>query len=407
MLIGLRVSIRMAKSLLLLAAMLALPVFQTAAGATDPYVLGVNLDLTGPWSDTNTRLKKAMQMEVERINEQGGVNGHPLRLRVKDNGFDVSQASVNMLNFARDPEVLAVIGPFEDTFQATTRAIAERQEITNLIVCPSTPKMRALEQKWSFNVAHNDLIVARKLVELCQARGYKRVLAMTGNWTLARSLAENLKRLGAKQGIEVHISKQTHKPSDIDMTPQVIKIKPVLDTKNIQAIFASTGGPTAPILCKNLRNQGIDLPILGTHAFGFGYILELGGQAVEGVEFPSGKTVTPYQLDDGDPVRPVITAFHERMLERWDVGADQISGHGYDMVWMLHDALERITGRATRQKLRDALERTSGFKGCTGVYDYGPEDHDGLSPDDLIFVRIEDQSFQRIRPEQGSPAGLN
>jgi len=381
----------------LLAAVLLVAASAVQTPAKEPYILGVNLDLTGPWADTNTRLKKAMQMEIERINEQGGVNGRPVRLRIKDNGFNVSQASVNMLNFAREPDVLAVIGPFEDTFQSTTRAIAERQKVTNVIVCPSNPKVRALSQKWSFNIAHNDRIVAKKLAELCQARGYERVLSLPGNWTLAQSLAANLKRFGAERGIAVHISEETHKPSDIDMTPQVIKTKPRLEQENIEAIFASTGGPPAPILCKNIRNQGIELPILGTHAFGFGYIIELGGQAVEGVEFPSGKTVTPYQLDEDDPAKPVIVGFHERMQKRWGIGADQISGHGYDIVWMLYQAMERIQGRITRAKLRDSLEQTSGFVGCTGVFDYGPNDHDGLSPDDLILMRIKGQAFERVR----------
>jgi len=32
------------------------------------------------------------------------------------------------------------------------------------------------------------------------------------------------------------------------------------------------------------------IPILGTHAFGFGFIIALGGEAMEGVEFPGAKT---------------------------------------------------------------------------------------------------------------------
>ena len=116
-----------------------------------PYKIGVNLELTGPWAETTKTLKMAMTMEVERINAQGGVDGHPLELVIKDNGFDQGRAAANMTEFARDKEILAVVGPFEDNLQATTRAIAEREKITNIIICPSNPMVRALKQRHSIS----------------------------------------------------------------------------------------------------------------------------------------------------------------------------------------------------------------------------------------------------------------
>ena len=190
------------------------------------YKIGVNLELTGPWANVTKSLKMAMDMELERVNEAGGVDGHPIQFVYEDNGFDVSKASVNMLKFVRDPDVIAVVGPFEDNFQLTTRAIAEREGLTNIIVCPSNPKVRSLKQKWSFNIAHNDIVVSEKLVDLCLLRGYKKVLVFAGAWPLAQSLAINFKNIGEQKGLDVVISEQTHKPTDIDMSPQLIKIKP-------------------------------------------------------------------------------------------------------------------------------------------------------------------------------------
>ncbi|MCP4667787.1 MAG: hypothetical protein GY849_15645, partial [Deltaproteobacteria bacterium] len=38
-----------------------------------PYKIGVNLELTGPWANVTKTLKAAMEMEVERVNNMGGV----------------------------------------------------------------------------------------------------------------------------------------------------------------------------------------------------------------------------------------------------------------------------------------------------------------------------------------------
>jgi branched-chain amino acid transport system substrate-binding protein len=362
-----------------------------------PYKIGVNLELTGPWAEVCKTLKMAMDMEVERINAMGGVDGHPLKLIYEDNGFDLGRAAANMTKFTRYKEILVVVGPFEDNLQATTRAIAEREQITNIIICPSNPMVRSLKQKWAFNIAQSDIVVSQKLVDLCLARGYKKVLVFAGNWPLAKSLADNFKRIGEKKGIKIIISKETHKPTDIDMTPQLIKLKPIIEAEKPDVFYAATGGPPGPIICKNLRTLGITIPVLGTHAFGFGFIIALGGEAMEGVEFGAGKPVVPYQLDEDDPIRSIITDFDKRMRARYKVGIDQIAGHAHDTIWLIYDALKRSQGEVTRAKFRNALENTKGLKNCHGIYNYSPMDHDGLSKKDMVFIRIEGGTFKRIK----------
>ena len=365
--------------------------------AEKSYKIGVNLEFTGPWAEVTKLLKSAMILEVERINKEGGVEGHPLELIFEDNGFDVGRVAANITKFTQDKEILAVVGPFEDNLQGASRAIAEREKITNLIICPSNPMMRNLKQKWAFNIAQSDMIVSQKLVDLSLARKYKKVLVFHGAWPLAQSLAEYYKRFGEEKGMKVIISKETHQPTDIDMTPQLIKLKPIIEKEKVDAFYACTAGPPGPIVCKNLRTLGVKIPILGTHGFGFGFILAMGGEAMEGVEFGAGKPVVPDQLDEKDPVRPVILDFDKRMKERYGMRIDQFSGHAHDAISLVYDALKRCGGKVTRETFRDALEKTKDLKACHGVYNYSPADHDGLSKKDMVFVRIEGGKFKRIK----------
>ena len=385
---------------LLLSQLLLVSITLSAPGYSaekSPYKIGVNLELTGPWAEMAKTVKKTMVMEVERINAAGGVDGHPLELVIEDNGFDLGRVAANITKFANNKDIILVVGPFEDNLQATSRAIAEREEITNIIISPSNPMLRALKQRWSFNMAHNDIIVSQKLVDLCLARGHKKVLVFHASHPLAQSLAQYFKRFGEEKGIKVIISKETHRPTDIDMTPQLIKLKPIIEKEKVNAFYASTAGPPGPIISKNLRALGINIPILGTHAFGFGFIIELGGEAMEGVEFAAGKTVVPYELDVNDPVRPIVIDLDERMKARYGVGADQIAGHAHDVALLINDALKRCRGEVTRARFRDALENTKGLKASMGIYNYGPADHDGLTKSDLVFIRIEGGRFKRIK----------
>lgn len=369
----------------------------TPAEKKSPYKIGVNLELTGPWAEVTKTLKNAMVLEVERINKMGGIHGRPIELIYEDNGFDLGRVAANMTKFTKDKEIIAVVGPFEDNLQATSRAIAEREKITNIIICPSNPMVRGLNQKWAFNIAQSDIVVSQKLIDLSSARKYKKVLVFYAAHPLAQSLAEYYKKFGEERGMKVILSKETHKPTDIDMTPQLIKLKPLIEQEKIDAFYASTAGPPGPIICKNLRALGVKIPILGTHAFGFGFIIALGGEAMEGVEFGAGKPVVPDQLDENDPVRPVVLDFDKRYRERYGVGIDQIAGHAHDTISLISDALKRCQGNVTRATFRDALENTKGLKNCHGIYNYSPTDHDGLSKKDMVFIRIEGGKFKRIK----------
>ncbi len=365
--------------------------------AKAPYKIGVNLELTGPWAEITKTLKNAMILEVERINKAGGINGRPLELIFEDNGFDVGRAAANMTKFTKDKEILLVIGPFEDNLQATTRAIAEREKITNIIICPSNPMVRDLKQQWAFNIAQNDIIVSQKLVDLSIARKYKKALVFPAAHPLALSLADYYKKFAEEKGMKVIISQETHKPTDIDMTPQLTKLKPIIEKEKVDVFYAATSGPPGPIVCKNLRALGIKIPILGTHAFGFGFIIALGGEAMEGVEFPSAKPVVFDQLDENDPVKPINIDFDKRWKERYGTPSDQIAGYGHDTIGLISDSLKRIKGKVTRSSLRDALENTKEFKGTHGIYQFSPTEHDGLKKKDLVFVRIEGGKFKRIK----------
>jgi branched-chain amino acid transport system substrate-binding protein len=365
--------------------------------AEKSYKIGVNLEFTGPWAEVTKTVRNGMVLEVERINKMGGIDGHPLELVFEDNGFDLSRAAANMTKFTKDKEIIAVVGPFEDNLQATTRTIAEREKITNMIICPSNPMVRALKQTWAFNIAQSDIIVSQKLVDLSLARKYKKVLVFHAAHPLAQSLAEYYKKFGEEKGMKVIISKETHKPTDIDMTPQLIKLKPIMEQEKVDAFYACTAGPPGPIICKNLRTLGVKIPILGTHAFGFGFIIALGGEAMEGVEFGAAKPVVFDQLDENDPVRSINIDFDKQMKDRYGVGLDQLAGYGHDTVSLISDALKRCQGKVTRATFRDALENTKGLKNCHGIYNYSPTDHDGLIKKDMVFVRIEGGKFKRMK----------
>ncbi len=361
-----------------------------------PYKVGVNLALTGPLAGLMTYIKNGLILEQDRINAQGGIDGHPLELIFEDSGLDITKAANIHRKFARNKEIKAIIGPLFSTATPTLTPIADREKIPEIVLCPSSPIERKRKPKWAFYIAHGDPIVAARVLDLAEARGYKKIFIFHDQDPCYIGIANNMKTLGKKKGIEVHISKETFQTTDTDMTPQILKIKGQL--KDYDALFLDTNGATGSVVMRNLRTQGVDIPVLAPHGWGFGFTLGMGKEAVEGVELVSGKACVTAQLDDTDPQKEVIVDFDKRMKARWNgMPAEQLSGHSYDAIWILHDAFKRAGENPTRAQLRDAIEKTKNFVGVTGIYTYTPTDHEGLTKDALEFIVIKDNKFKRLK----------
>jgi branched-chain amino acid transport system substrate-binding protein len=360
-----------------------------------PYKVGVNLALTGPLSGLMTYIKNGLVLEQERINAQGGIDGHPLELIFEDSGLDITKAANIQRKFGRNKEIKAIIGPLFSTATPTLTPIAEREKIPEIVLCPSSPIERKRKPKWAFYIAHGDPIVAERLIDLIKARGYKKIFSFYDQDPTYIGIVENMKKLGKKEGIDVHLSKERFQTSDMDMTPQILKFKDQL--KDYDALFLGTNGATGSVVMRNLRTQGISMPVLAPHGWGFGFTLAMGKEAVEGVELTSGKACVAYQLDDSDPQKEVIIDFDKRMKARWDgMPAEQLSGHSYDAIWILYDAFKRAGENPTRAQLRDAIEKTKNFVGVTGIYTYTPTDNEGLNKDALEIMVIKDNKFKRV-----------
>jgi branched-chain amino acid transport system substrate-binding protein len=83
----------------------------------------------------------------------------------------------------------------------------------------------------------------------------------------------------------------------------------------------------------------------------------------------------------------VIAAYAKAYRERTGQPPSAIGGMAYDAMLLFRRALE-VAG-PDRARIRDALERTTGLVGVTGVFNLGPEDHNGLTVTDLELARIE------------------
>lgn len=371
-------------------------VVSPVSAAKKPFKVGVDLSLTGYISFAGQAVLNAIELETTRINANGGINGRKLKLIIEDDASDTSKSVASFNRLAKIYKVNAIIGPILARSAAIIGKDADRDKIPTLIICPSDIESRKAGYKYAFNIPQDDLVVSHAIVEYIVKKGFKKIVTFT-NITdpMFISIAEDIKTYGEKQGVEVFKAPEGYQSGSIDMTPQLIKLRELIDRKGIEAIVVCSHGMDGAVIAKNMKTLGMKTPVIGTHAYGFEFTLKIGGSALDGTVFPSGKILQAEQLPNSDPQKKLLVDFIKRYTAKYGQRPGQFAGHGWDAVHMLVKAFKASGGNNART--RDALENLKHFVGLTGVFHYKPGDHDGLGTDSLVWYRIEGGKFNLMK----------
>jgi branched-chain amino acid transport system substrate-binding protein len=96
---------------------------RAAAAASDlpgsTIVIGAMIDQSSPSSSTDAPTADVLQAWAAHVNENGGINGHPVEVRIEDTRADASQATSIAQDFIDDPDVVAVLSASSGSEGAT------------------------------------------------------------------------------------------------------------------------------------------------------------------------------------------------------------------------------------------------------------------------------------------------
>jgi branched-chain amino acid transport system substrate-binding protein len=356
-------------------------VFSGPCVAAEPYKIGAVFSITGGASFLGEPEKKTAEMIRDEINKQGGVNGHPIELIILDDETDPTKSNLAVKKLVK--EVPVVIGPSTSGTSLAVVGVAEEAQVP-LISCAASYKIvTPIEsRKWVFKVAGSDSHVVGKMFDQMKSKGIQKIAIMTVSDGFGASGREELLRLAPENGLTV-VADERYGPQDTDLSAQLTKIR----TAQPQAIVNWSTGPTQILAVKNWRDLGMDsIPLYQSHGFGNKKNIELAGKGAEGVLLPLARVNIGPLLADGQPQKKVIMEYTKAFEERYKEPVSSFGGHAWDSMHLAMAALKAVGPDPA--KIRDFLENTRGFVGQHGIFNFSPQDHCGLSKDDLEMVVV-------------------
>jgi len=382
-----------------LAAVLLLSVFVAfgTSYSADPIKIGAFFDLTGPSSAIGTPTKLVAEMVVKKINDEGGINGAPLQLVIADDEGDPTKAALIAKKFTESDKVVAIIGPTRTDTGMAAKPIIEQMKVPTFMTVGGDAVIAGGKFgpfHWTFKSPQRTTIAVQKVYAYLKQKGTQKIAILTAADGFGKDGKAALETLAAEYGIKI-VAAESFQATDSDMTAQLINIK----TAAPDAIICWTIGKAGSIVAKNVKQLGIQVPLFQCHGLPDPKYIELAGKSSEGNIMPSTKLMVASQLLDTDPQKKVIQEFIQLYQDVFHYDRqfpiNTHSGYAWDAIYIVANAMKKAG--TDNEKLRDAIEKTTGYVGVSGTYNITPEDHNGLGMDSMVLVQISEGQWQLLK----------
>jgi branched-chain amino acid transport system substrate-binding protein len=358
------------------------------AKKAEPYRIGAVVSLTGTYAALGDAEKKAIDLEVKRINDAGGINGREIEIIFEDDGTEESKAVAAASKLIDRDKVIAIIGASGTGQTMAMRDQVDRAGMAQISMAGGTVvtdkfDKNVFQTPWSNRIVVPFVLDA--IVASAKSKPVKLALISDGGGYGKDGRGVIVEEVGKRAGQITLVADETFMPGDTDMSAQVTRIK----GKGPTALLLWTAGKEAATIVKSAKDLGVSAPMFGGSGQAKTEFISGAGAAAEGFVFGTGRSLIPENWPSDSAVYGAVSDFSTRYKDAYGESPDIFAGHAFDAVTIIADALERAGADATPASLRDAIEQTKEVPGFGGLFTYGPTNHNGLTKSDLALYKIE------------------
>ncbi len=331
-------------------------------GAAETFKIGVVGPTTGPVATYGLSVIDAVVMAVEEVNAKGGILGQQVQLIIEDNKADATETSNAFRKLISRDQVHAIIGAVVTANSIVGGQIAQMMKVP-MITPTSTAEKVTQAGDYVFRACLIDPVQGRIMANFAyNTLGLREVAVLTARTNdysvgLEEVFVETFEGLGGKI-----VAKESYSEGDQDFRAQLTKIR----AQNPEAVYVPGYYTEAGLIAKQMRQLGMNQPILGPDGFDSPKLFEIGGDAVYGSYFTNH-----YHPEAGDEVSQ---RFVDNYRAKYGKDPDGFAALGYDAAMILFNAIERAGEAAlsrnisaARAAIRDAMAETKDLHVVTGV----------------------------------------
>ncbi len=299
-----------------------------APGRAQDIVLPGVLELSGAGAVSGTMFRNGAAMAIEEINAKGGILGKKIKFEVADTASDPGKARAAVQR-ALDEKPIAILGPvFSGSVSATEKltADAEVPQIMGGEAAPLTMQGSKYLFRTSFGQQSSMPKIANYLRDGVKA---KSIAVVFVNNDFGKGGRDAIAKELAARNIKV-VAEISTESGQADFAADVIKVKGA----NADAVFVYLNEDESARFLREAKKQGLNKPLVGETTLLGQKVIELAGDAANGVKGHVGLTI--------DAPIPAVQEWAKKYEAKFKSKSDHNGLKGYFAPYMIKVAAEKV-----------------------------------------------------------------
>ena len=320
----------------------------------DTIKLGEFASMTGKEAVFGQNVNKGTRLAIEESNAAGGVLGRTLELITEDDQSKPGESATVVKKLISRDKVVVILGEITSGRTLEAAPIAQAAKIP--LISPGATNVEVTAKgNYIFRVCFIDDFQGTVMAKFARDTLQLKRVAILSSVSSAQSVGlAKYFRERFTSASTVIAAEQKYSEGEKDFRAQLTAIK----AAGADGIFVPGYYAEAALICKQARDLGLTLPLLGVDGWESPDLLAIAGAAAEGCYLSTH--FSP------ESKAPVVVAFNERYQKRWGISANALSVLGYDATMLAIDAIRRA-GSTDGAKIRDALAATQDYPAVTGA----------------------------------------
>jgi branched-chain amino acid transport system substrate-binding protein len=309
-------------------------------------VVGTIQDLSGPLAGYGKQARNGMQLRIDELNEQGGVNGRQIKLLVEDSGYDPKRAVLAAQKLVNQDKIFIMAGHLGTAQNNAAMPIQFEKKVVNFMPLTAAREMYEApnELKYALLSSYYDQM-RLTLPQMVADRSAKKVCIIYQDDEFGLEVLR-----GSEAGLKTINMELTEKTSfkrgATDFSSQVAKMKSAsCELVVLGTIIRETIGTVA-----EARKTGFNPVFFASVAAYTDLIHKLGGKAMDGI-YATMVVQNPYTDEASQPIRFWANKYKTKFNEEPAV----FSAYGYIMIDIMIQAAQKAGPQLTTDSFVKAM----------------------------------------------------
>lgn len=362
-----------------------------SADETGPIPIGVNIELSGRAAVQGEAYSCAVKIVANEINKKGVLGGRDIKLIVRDNRSNPTDALQVAKQLVQNKHVVAMVGGGSSPTTLSLVNYVDTVGLPTVSMGSSTAIITPVEKRpYVFKTPANTEQVLAIMMQDFKRTGVDSMglLAVDNPYGDAGIKAV---KAAAKAGKLKLTGVETFSGDDRNLTAQVIN----LNNGNPDAIVVWSIPPGSGIAARDINYSGFDGKVYFDAGAGAELFLRGAGASANGILMVHPTALVAPQAPKSLPNYQVMNHFYDTYTQKCGAYSG-FASYAADALNLIVHAIKKA-GSTDRDAIRDALE-TLHYTGITGVYNMSAKNHGGLATDSLSVVTVHDGKWKLVSP---------